>query len=281
MDERQTKIVEGAGLEESRINQELIEFLNKWSFPVLLVIALISGGYFVKNWFEQKAILKRDEAFAQLGALEALPSPSVFSLAEIAEQYQGAGSVAELARLKAADVHMHAARTGVDPADPAVTLSEADRDFHLEKAEGFYRAVLDATAADDARALLAANAAFGLAAAAETRGDSDTARTNYEKARGYAETAGYLPLARVAQGMLDSIHAGDAPVLYEASALPRLPYQPEPTPPPAPEQPAGPDAPESVDGGEPAPAADLPAPAEAPQPETPATDTPADPPGNG
>lgn len=265
MDQRQTKIVEGAGLSESRINQELIDFLNKWSFPALLVVALISGGYFAKNWFEQQGIRKRDDAFAQLGALESVPNPSVFSLTEIAEQYRGAGSVPELARLKAADVHLQGVRTGLDPADGVTPLSAEDRAFHLEKAEGLYRRVLDATSGNADKALLAANAAFGLAATAESRGDAAAAERAYEQAKTFAELAGYPALARVAEVMLAGLREGATTVLYKASQLPRMPYDIEPEPSVA--LPAGPEMPEDGPTDEPT--------------DGPTEDPPADDPGEG
>lgn len=224
MDERQTKIVEGAGLEESRINQDLIDFLNKWSFPVLLIIALISGGYFAKNMYDRAKVSKRDEAFAQLGSIESTSSPSVYSLTEIADQYEGVGSVSELARLRAADVHLRAVRSGIDPADGETELGEADRDYHLERAEGLYRRVLDKTESDANRALIAANAAFGLAAVAETRGDADAARAGYERAKSLAERAGYSPLVRVADRLASNVGM-PKPNLYSEGELPELPHE--------------------------------------------------------
>lgn len=224
MDERQTKIIEGAGLEESRINEELIEFLNKWSFPVLLVIALISGGYFAKNMYDRAKISKRDDAFAQLGTIESTASPSVYSLTEIADQYEGVGSVSELARLRAADVHLRAVRSGIDPADGETVLSEADRDYHLDRAEGLYRRVLEKTESDANRTLIAANAAFGLAAVAETRGDADAARAGYERAKMLADRAGFAPLARVADRLASNVGL-PMPTLYGEGDLPRLPHE--------------------------------------------------------
>lgn len=262
MDERQSQIKEGAGLEESRINEELIEFLNKWSFPVLLVIAIISGGYFVKNKYEQRKIARRDAAFAQLGAVEATQSPSIVSLTAIADEFQGVGSVAELARLKAADMHMRAVRSGVDPADDTTVLSDDDRKFHLEKAEGLYRSVLDAVKDDAAKALLAANAAFGLASVAESRGDADTARSEYEQAKAYASQSGYTPLASVADEMIASLSDAPPAPLPSKADLPTMPYE---------------QTPEAAPATTPAePGADVPA-TEAPMPEAPGADVPVPP----
>ncbi len=228
MDERQTQIVEGAGLEESRINEELIAFLNKWSFPAMLVIAVISGGYYVKNMYERRKITRRDQAFAQLGAVEASQAPSVYSLIEIANQFEGVGSVAELARLRAADLHLEAARTGIDPADGVTELSDDDRAFHLEQAEELYRRVLDAVADDPDRALIGVNAAFGIGAVDETRGDAGAARAGYEKAKTLAEQAGFAPLAKVADELIADLDKGAPPPLPSKADLPRLPFEPEP-----------------------------------------------------
>ncbi len=242
MDERQTQIVEGAGLEESRINEDLIAFLNKWSFPAMLVIAVISGGYYLKNAYERRKVARRDQAFAQLGAVEASQAPSVFSLTEIANQFEGVGSVAELARLRAADLHLEAARTGIDPADGVTELSDDDRAFHLEQARGLYRQVLETVADDPDRALIAVNAAFGLGAVAETQEDQDSARTEYERAKTLAESAGFAPLAKVAQDLIEGVGAGDPAPLPSKADLPRLPFEPDPDAAEATDQAPQPDA---------------------------------------
>ena len=39
MEERQTQIREGAGLEESKLNVEFIDWLQRWSTPILLLVA--------------------------------------------------------------------------------------------------------------------------------------------------------------------------------------------------------------------------------------------------
>ena len=231
MDERQSNIEVGAGLEESRVNEELLDFLNKWSFPALLVIALISGGYYAMNMFEQRKVAKRDDAFGQLAAVESSQDPSVYSLTEIADQFEGVGSVSEIARLRAADVHLGAVRTGVDPAEPEKELTAEDRAYKLEQAESLYRKVLASVEGDADRALIAANAAFGLAAVFETRGSVDEAKAQYEKAKMYAERAGFAPLAEVAAELMETAGTVEEPTLYEQSQLPRLPFQEPPAAP--------------------------------------------------
>ncbi len=65
-DDRLDQIKEGAGLEDSRINQEFVDFIRKWSTPVLLVAALITLGYFLNNKRIDARAAYINEAFSQL-----------------------------------------------------------------------------------------------------------------------------------------------------------------------------------------------------------------------
>lgn len=228
MDERQAQIKEGAGLEESRVNEELIEFLNKWSFPVLLLIAIVSGGYFFYNQYQVRKIRTKDAAFAQLGNIESSSSPSVFSLTAIADEFDGVGSVAELALLRAAEIHLNAVRSGLDPNDPGVTLSPEDIVFHREQAGTLYQRIADRVAGDADRGLFAINAAFGLAAVAESAGEFDLATTRYADAASLATKHGYPSLATVAAELGSTVGEAREVTLYDAEQLPRMPYEPEP-----------------------------------------------------
>ena len=283
MDERQTQIKEGAGLEESRVNEELIEFLNKWSFPVLLLIAIVSGGYFVYNQYQVRKLRARDEAFAQLGNVESSANPSVFSLTAIADEFEGVGSVSELALLRAAEIHLNAARSGVDPSDPTVELSDEDVSFHLGQAGDLYQQVADRVAGDPDRGLFAINAAFGLAAVAESKGDLDRAREKYSKAASLATQFGFDALATVATDLGETAGEASEVTLYERSALPRLPFEPEPleaTTEVVEDEPSseGPQDGASEGGNS---EGESETPAEAPPAEDNATETPADPPSDG
>ena len=59
MDDRQTEIRAGAGLEDSRINKEFIDFLNKWSSPVIMVFAVAALVWAGLRWMEQKKLEKK------------------------------------------------------------------------------------------------------------------------------------------------------------------------------------------------------------------------------
>jgi len=233
MDERQAQIKEGAGLDESRVNEDLLAFLNKWSFPVLLIIALVSGGYYVLNMVERSKLAKRDEAFAQLGNMESSGSPSVLSLTAIAQEYSGVGSVSELATLQAADIHLNAARTGIDPTDGVTVLTDEDQKFHLDQAETLYQRVADMVSGKPDLELFAVNATFGLAATAESLGDLESAKSRYTRAETLATEAGFMSLAKVAAELGSTLGQGADVTLYDADAFPRLPFEPEPEPEPA------------------------------------------------
>ena len=233
MDERQAQIKEGAGLDESRVNEDLLAFLNKWSFPVLLIIALVSGGYYVLNMVERSKLAKRDEAFAQLGNMESSGSPSVLSLTAIAQEYSGVGSVSELATLQAADIHLNAARTGIDPTDGVTVLTDEDQKFHLDQAETLYQRVADMVSGKPDLELFAVNATFGLAATAESLGDLESAKSRYARAETLATEAGFVSLAKVAAELGSTLGQGADVTLYDADAFPRLPFEPEPEPEPA------------------------------------------------
>ena len=230
MDERQAQIKEGAGLDESRVNEDLLEFLNKWSFPVLLIIALVSGGYYVLNMYERSKLAKRDEAFAQLGNMESSGSPSVLSLTAIAEEYSGVGSVSELAMLQAADIHLNAARTGIDPTDGVTVVSDEDLKYHLDQAESMYQRVTDMVSGNPDLELFAVNATFGLAATAESMGDFEIAKSRYASAEKLATESGFVSLAKVAAELGETVGQGADVTLYDDDAFPTLPFEPKPEP---------------------------------------------------
>ncbi len=271
MDERQTKITEGAGLQEARINRGLLEFLERYSTPVLALIVVICGGYYAWNWWKTREARAHDAAFGEFAALSASGTVNPQSLLDIADAYPTRGAVADLARLRAADAYLSAVRTGLKPGaaasagEPAADdlLTDEDRTFYLSEASRLYGAVLESARGDAARVLVAVNAASGLAAAAATRGDAAEAERLLNEAAAMADAAGFPGLADEARAAWGA--ASDAPAeLPQAASLPPMPGRPEPEPEPsAPPTPAETTAGPSPDA---APAADN-APQAEPQPE--------------
>ena len=235
MDERQTQIKEGEGLQESRVNEEFLGFLRKWSQPVLLMVVLVSLGWMAWNRYQEGQVAKRDAAFAALAAnVDRADSPSPASLRAVSDEYAGVGSVALLADLRLADLYFESARLGLDigaelsptgdPVDDAAVLSAEDREGYLNDARRTYRAVLDAATAAEGRALIAANAAFGLAAVAESLGENDEAGRMYDKVIAIAEAdgrAGRDIVARERKADLASLSSDGR--IYALEELPMLP----------------------------------------------------------
>ena len=241
MDQRHSEIKTGEGLQESRLNQELINFLQKWSTPVLLVIVALSLGWTLLRLQNQRAIAKKDAAFEELALnVEGADVPSPGALRAIAEEYEDVGSVAEITRLRLADLYIDSVRAGVavgaqpqqegEYAEEDI-LSEDDETFYLSQAEDLYAGVLQSSRGENGKSLLAVNAAFGLAAVAESRGELDAARGHYETAIEIAESTGLAGLDQIARDRVEGLESlADVPRLYSMAELPRLPGDPEPQP---------------------------------------------------
>lgn len=240
MDERHTQIREGAGLEESKLNTEFIDWLRKWSTPILLVVAVIALGWVAYQRWEQAKAAKVDAAFEELSAVNT-PGAKPESLVAVAESYDGIKSVSALARLAAADRYLELVRQGVKAgaavaADGSVEatdlMTEEDRTRNLAEAERLYQQVLQQASGDRSRALQAIGAAYGLAAVAECRGKLDEAKSHYERVVELAKYSGFTTHEELAQERIGDLgKLGEAPKLYAKAELPK------PPPPPAPETP--------------------------------------------
>jgi len=238
MDERQAQIREGAGLEESKLNVEFIDWLRRWSTPLLMVIALVALGFVVYQRLERAHLAKVDAAFAELNAALSNANPNPESLKSIAQSYEGVRAVPSLARTSAADLYLASARTGVKigaklkqdgSVDAEDLLGDADRARNLDEAERLYKTVLDANVGDNAKALQAMSAAYGLAAVAECRGKLDEAKGCYEQVKKIADMAGFPEQARVAQERIAVLPSlAEKPKLFAQSELPKAPEPPAP-----------------------------------------------------
>lgn len=285
MDQRQTQIREGAGLEESRLNVEFIDLLRKWSSPVLMVAAVLAFGYWGWQKYQEVKLNKLNTAFSQLEAASAGNDPSPDSLKGVATEYGTVRAVGTLARLQAADVYLRAVRLGVKVgAQPEADanglpqikaddlLTDEDRVRYLGDAEALYQQVVtDTQAKPGMNALHTIDACYGLAAIAESRGDMAQAKAQYEKVIAAAQKAGLEAQAVVAKSRIDGLEAlKTIPKVYNAAELPKPPAPPAPPVPVAPEG----EAPAPGDGQAPAPeSGDAPPPDDGqptPKPETPA-----------
>lgn len=235
MDDRKLDIKQGAGLEEARVNQEFVDFLRKWSVPALWLVVAVSGAAWGWQWWQRQQDAKVNGAFAALASnVENVDSPSPAALRALAAEHEGVGSVSLLARLRLGDVYLAAVRRGLaagaevtrdgKPVLETDVLDEAGRTQYLDDAAAQYRAVLEQTKADPARALIALNAVFGLAAVAECRGEFDEAARQYDEAAALATASGLVGLDVVANERKSSLESlKSLPPVLETEALPVLP----------------------------------------------------------
>lgn len=253
MDDRSREIREGAGLEESRLNTELIDLINKYAGHVLLVLALVVGAYAGKQQLDRMGNSKVNEAFAQHVDITETASPNPQSLSALAQQYGDVRGIGAMARLREADLYLQAVATGMLPGaafevDPdtqqptnqvaeADLIAEADRERYLSQADALYDQVIADTESIIGPAIHVVGAWFGKAAVAESRGDDEAAKAAYTAAKEAADAAVFPMYAALAEQRIASLNEGlDDVVLYSQADLPEIP-EPE-----APE----PDAPASI-----------------------------------
>jgi len=209
MDDRQAKIREGAGLENSRVNQEFLDFLNKWSSPVLMTLAVAALIWAGLQWYQRKQVERVDQAFSELEAATAGGNPSPASLRTIATEYAGVRSVAELAMLETSNIYLKAFVMGVAPgAQPEAQtgsfaetdlLDEDQRRQYLDQAGELASQVLESTKRQPGKALLMMQAQSRMAVVAEGRREFDAARSMYEQLRATAREHQYPSVATLAE----------------------------------------------------------------------------------
>lgn len=220
MDERQTQIKSGAGLEESRINQDFLNFLNKWSSPVLTVIAVAALVWAGLRYLEQRELERVDRAFGDLHDTLVDGNPAPSSLINIANEYSGVRAVPELAKLSTIDLYLNAYLRGVHPGteiNPATglpvneadALDEQQRLSYLDQADTIVREILSKTESDPDKSVVTIAALSRAAAVAESRGEFDTAREDYNKIAALAEANAFPAIKVFAQRRADHLDVLD------------------------------------------------------------------------
>lgn len=238
MDERQQQIKEGAGLEESRLNTEFIDFVQRWGGPFLILCAVVMASWAGWNWWQKRQAQQIDDAFAQYEAQIAGGNPSPEALKAVALEFEGIGSVSSMARLDAADVYASSIRSGVKAgrtlnqdgslASPDDAVTEEERGRLIDQATALYQQVFDKVSGTPGKALLAIRAAHGLAAMAESRGDIAAARGLYERVIQIAEANSYANHVSLAKERLAGLDGIATPiVMLTQSDLAVRPVPPE------------------------------------------------------
>jgi len=240
MDDRQTQIREGAGLEESRINKDFINFLNKWSSPVIMVLAIGALAWAGWRYIEQRKLERIDQAFGDLADATSGGNPSPASLLALAEEYQGIRAVPTLAKLTTIDVYLDAYIRGVqpgaeisrltgEPVNETDVLDDEQRAVYLEQAGTLADEVIAATSEDPDKVLLTINALFRAAAVAECERDFDKAKSHYERVIERAEPVSYASIAQLARQRIEQVDRFNVDLtLPDASELAALPGRPAP-----------------------------------------------------
>lgn len=295
MDKRHFEIREGAGLEESRLNYEFIDFLKKWSTPILMVVALVALGYAgwqrytkaqqgtVANAFKDlnaaSGSHRLDRTNAMLVNRNSAGDANPEVLLRVADDYPKVKSVAILAKLQAADAYLRAVRANAKPGasfDENGALKSAedalkpeDITNYLDQADALYREVLTFAQATKGQILLQINAHYGIAAVAESRGKFDEAKAAYTKLAELCEGGPFQAHATIAKDRLGSLdNLKTIPTLIARTDFPRIEgfdapvVVPAPTPAPTP-APGTETAPTGLPGSGTTPAAD---PASSPNP---------------
>lgn len=209
MAEERREIREGAGLDEARLNQDFIDFLRRWSTPLLVVIAVVAVGYAGYTRWQERQHARFNDAYAEFERVAGVSMPSPTSLRRVAEDYEGIGGVSLLARLQAADLYLQAVRRGIkagaqvefngEIASPEDAITPEDRRDYLDQAWELYTKVAGSARRTDSQLLIAIGATYGLAAVAECREDYDAAKAQYEAVVSMATGSPYVDHAAVAR----------------------------------------------------------------------------------
>lgn len=236
MDERQSQITEGAGLDDSRVNEEFVDFLRKWATPALLVLAIAAFSYAGLTRLQASKIATVDDAFVSYEAARGLSNPSPDSLKQVATSYASIRSIAPMALLDTAGLYLRAARTGLRPgssllpdgsaADETDLLTQDEVTAHLDQSIDLYQQVLGITASNTDRASLTISAHFGIAAVQASKGEADAARAAYAQAETLSNDAGFVTLAKLANLWSTRVSdSTDLPHLFSQDDFPKLPTE--------------------------------------------------------
>lgn len=232
--DRQVQV--GAGLQESRLNTDLIQWLEKYGTWILMVVLVVVLGYFGLTRYRIYRADQLDRAFEEWSGARGTPGPdgvlggSPDSLLRVAREHRGQAAIAQLASIDAAEIFLGAARRGLRPGANLQTptaddlLSEAQVSEFLTKADGLFAGVVSDVGSSADRAPLALRALWGRASTAISLGEMDRARTLLTDLASRATSAGFSDVAAKATARIELLPSLATPVaLLRDADLPAVP----------------------------------------------------------
>lgn len=235
MDDRQQQIQVGAGLQESRLNTDLIAFLEKWGTWILTIVLVLVAGYVGLAKYKEYNATKHDEAFEQYAAArgtmgtDGVLQGSPDNLLKIAAEHGSRGSIAHLARLDAAEIKLGSVRRGLRVGTdlaaikPEDALAPEEAAALTKEAGELFAQVKSSTTSDKSLAVFNLRAQWGLAAVAVNSGDLDTARKVLSEIESAATTSGFTEQADQAKKRAVGLDAlASPPVLLSDKDLPAI-----------------------------------------------------------
>lgn len=205
MDRERLKDIQTAELSESNVNEDFVLWLKTKAPTYLLVFMVIIVGYLFLVRYQQGQSTYRAEAW--LAYLEATASGLPASHEDVAQLYADVDAIQGLGLINAGDAYLQSVildQTIGGDASFVTVLSQEDRTFYLDKADGLYQRVIELDDNTPSSVLLVISGLNGRAAVAETKGDFDGARGFYESVITRANTQ-YPSLATQAQKRIDSL----------------------------------------------------------------------------
>jgi len=194
IDRERLKEVHQSDLTEGRLNQDLVDWLKTKGMTYLLVVMVCICGYLGWVRWRESRTSHQTEAWLDLSKA-ALPR----AFEDVADKYPDVGSVADLARLRAAQRLLGAVQTNAaigadvpstDPNTPApapLPLSAEDRASYLERADKLFAGIAATDDQTNAKALLIVTALTGRATVAESQGNAEAAAKQFEAAAARAD----------------------------------------------------------------------------------------------
>lgn len=165
-------------MKQNDLQEFLVNFREWWSkygTILMLVILVALGGFVLARWYAGREARALEAAYSELDIARGSGNP--FALQEVAVRYEDVPGVAGMARLEAADLIVREVLGLLPRQTDAPPLTEEEKKDQLEQAAQLYLRVIEL----DQSPLQVLNARLGLATVAETRGDFDAAREQYDR----------------------------------------------------------------------------------------------------